>query len=207
VFVVVFCRYAVRRLLTHDHDPGLPVVVPAVSRSAVRGVVVRSLANSRSRELLMVQIPGTGEYKFPGGGVHPGEAPWETLARELSEECGAALTEVLGAYGEVVERSLRRSYARYAGLPGTPGGAEVYQLTSAYYVCEVEPELGEQSLERYERDLAFTARWVEVGEAVQAGRRALGLPEPYRWTWREVRVLEDLVARWPVGGVVPVSAS
>lgn len=45
-----------------------------------------------SPEGLLLTVRGRRGYFLPGGGVDEGEAPEETLHRELMEECGLAIT-------------------------------------------------------------------------------------------------------------------
>ncbi len=53
-------------------------------RTAARGVILRE------GKLLMIHTD-RGDYKFPGGGVEPGESLEAALRRELLEETGREL--------------------------------------------------------------------------------------------------------------------
>ena len=160
-----------QRLLRHGGN------VPAertIIRQAVRGIV------PRGRELLMVFSSVIGEYKFPGGGVDGNETDEQTLVREVLEECGARVVRVDGPFGKVVEYDI-------------PGETEfdLFQMTSRYYMCQVEPDLCEQSLDPYERDLGFHPAWVDIDAALNTNNALLnsvGRKIP-RWTRRDTFVL------------------
>lgn len=169
-----------KHLATLHHDPDLSDRGRVLERLAVKAVI------ARGRELLLLHVPATGEYKFPGGGVHPGESPEGALARELAEECGATLLEVSGEYGEVVELS-RPLEAEF----------DVFRMTSRYYTCRVADGLSGQALDAYEEALGLTPRWVNLGEAIGACRAVASSGEHApRWVRRELLVLQDLEQRW-----------
>lgn len=168
-----------RLLFTLRHDPDLPVAGRTVERHAVKAIV------THGDELLMLHVPATGEYKFPGGGVHASETPADALARELREECGATLLTVTGAYGQVIELS-RPQEPEY----------ERFRMTSVYYTCRVADGRGEQTLDPYEAALGLTPCWVTLEDALLACQQA-EQSSAARWVQRERRVLQDLQAHWP----------
>lgn len=54
-------------------------------------VVAGALFDDQGRVLLAQRLPGShmaGKWEFPGGKLHPGEAPFQGLCRELREELG-----------------------------------------------------------------------------------------------------------------------
>ena len=165
-------------LLTEIYrSPGVDPGGRAVTREAVRGIILVG------RRLLMVHSPINGDYKFPGGGMIPGENHQATLTRELQEEIGAVLQTINRAFGKVVEydHPIERDF-------------EVFKMTSYYYLCSIETDFGAQNLDPYEADLGFRPRWVSLEEALQQNRSILhmnshGLP---RWTRRETFVLEQI---------------
>lgn len=63
--------------MAHRSPPGFPAAAYA-------------LVTNQSRQVLIVQPPGTGgaPWRLPGGLVEPGETPREALRRELAEELG-----------------------------------------------------------------------------------------------------------------------
>jgi 8-oxo-dGTP diphosphatase len=112
-----------------------PSVVGAVVVEAGRAFVIR---RSPTRTL----FPGC--WDIPGGHVEPGESDEEALARELEEETGWKLTEVLSSLGE--HRWL-----------GDDGRARVERD----YLVQVEGDLDRPHLEF---DKHPEARWITAGE-------------------------------------------
>ena len=167
---------------TFHHDQGLDLSGPTIERTAVRGVL------SRGGELLLL-ASRHGDYKFPGGGVEPGETMAGALQREYLEECGLVGVEVGAMLGETVEclRAIESSY-------------EVFKMTSYYFRCTSQSDLGAaQQLEAYEEELELRPCWVAAENALQANRAVLaGGTGVMRWLVRETRVLELLLsgARW-----------
>ncbi len=145
-------------------------------REAVRGVIFRE------GKILMIYSPVNGDYKFPGGGVDVGESHHEALRREISEECGATLRQVTGELGKVV------SYAH-----ALEEDLDIFKMTSYYYFCEINGNLGALNLEDYEEELGFRPEWVGVEIALATNKRVLEESNPApRWTRREIFVLEIL---------------
>lgn len=70
------------------HDEGLDLAGVVAERTSVRAIVLRG------RELPLLHSPRDADYKFPGGGVEPGESEHDALRREVLEECGARVSEV-----------------------------------------------------------------------------------------------------------------
>lgn len=162
-------------LVTIEHDAGLDLSGRAVERRAVRAVA------RRGSSLLLLRTRH-GALKFPGGGVEPGETEEHALRRELDEECGLALVNVLGRFGEAVELA----------RPQEPG-FDLFVMTSVYLDCTVGPGTGRPHLEAYETELGLSAEWVDVEEAVAANRAASGRAP--RWVARELCVLEVVAER------------
>ncbi len=167
-------------LLAHLVDSSVKPSAPRLARRAVRAVV------RRHGKLLMIFSTRRGDYKFPGGGVEPGEADADALARELAEECGARLTSVDTVLGDTLEERASRTV-----------GEPVLRMISRYYGCRIADDFGPQSLDDYEEKLGFLPVWVTPEEAlatnlavVQACDQGRGDPPP--WTPREIIVLQHL---------------
>jgi len=144
-------------------------------RAAVRAVVIQG------EELLMVYSPVNGDYKFPGGGVGRDENPQVALKREVAEECGIQLIQVLGEIGSIIEYAIPMKT-----------GFDVFKMTSSYYLCEVDTALEEQRLDPYEADLGFQPVWMNIETAIQTNKTVLDTDtkRPPQWTAREVFMLE-----------------
>lgn len=143
----------------------------------MRGII------QRSGMLLMIYSMVQGDYKFPGGGLHPGETRHQALEREILEETGARLLAAPAAFGKVIEidQPLEPHY-------------DVFRMTSYYYTCRVDSELRPQKLDAYEKDLDYRAVWVPAEEAWQNNLALLAanMPGMPRWAHRETFVLELL---------------
>lgn len=159
-----------------DYDPGLPRFV----RPSVRAVICRD------GKLAMVFSRKYGYYKFPGGGIEPGEDHLQALIRETREETGLEiLPETVREFGKV--------YRAQAG-----GYGDVLVQDNFYYLCRVKAGAGEQHLDDYEQEEGFTLAFVTPEEAIAANRRAMETtvandPVYYVMAQREAGVLELLV--------------
>ena len=96
----------------------------------------------------MVHSRIAGDYKFPGGGLEPGESPQQALVREVSEECGRTVTRV----GDVIVLAVEHRRAREPGA--------FFRMESTYHPCDVADEVHAQSLDAYEQELAFEPVWI-----------------------------------------------
>lgn len=163
------------RLLKEIHrPPGLNINGKAVCREAVRAIIIRD------RHLLLIFSSTSGDYKFPGGGVDLGETHEEALIREVKEESGATITDIGQAFGKVLE--YREPIEQ---------GYDVFEMTSFYYICQVDPLLAEQTLDQYEQELGFTPVWVDIDEAIRTNTSLMSSSQDVpRWTPRETYVLE-----------------
>jgi 8-oxo-dGTP pyrophosphatase MutT (NUDIX family) len=149
-----------------------------VERTAVRGVLFHG------PELLLLGSRH-GDYKFPGGGVEPGESFEVALRREFREEC---------AYdGVVVGAELATTREE---VPAIETEYDVFGMTSYYFACSGGTPVGEQQLEGYESELELRPQWVTVDTALAANRTVMESGVGVmRWLVRETAVLEWLSAR------------
>ncbi|MFG1623327.1 NUDIX domain-containing protein [Kribbella sp. NPDC049227] len=165
-------------LLAAFRSPELAPGGRLVERTAVRGVLFRG------RELLLL-ASRHGDYKFPGGGVEPGESFADALQREFHEECGYVDVAVGTELGTTREE-----------VPAIEAAYDVFGMTSHYFSCTGGAARDGQQLEGYEADLELTPRWVTVDEALAANRAVLASGVGVmRWLVREIAVLEWLSAR------------
>lgn len=148
-------------------------------REAVRGVIIKD------NTLLMIYSSKDGDYKFPGGGVNKGETYEGTLIREVSEECGAEVLSVIDELGKVIEYDIpiEENY-------------DIFKMVSFYYICEVDPNFGEQSLDQYEKDLGFIPIWVDIDKAISTNQILVGSNSYPRWTLRELFMLKYIKERY-----------
>jgi 8-oxo-dGTP pyrophosphatase MutT (NUDIX family) len=136
------------RFTSADLVPGGRVI----ERTAVRGVLFRD------RQLLLL-ASRHGDYKFPGGGVEPGESRADALRREFHEECGLVDVTVGPGLGSTVEE-----------VPAVESAYDVFRMTSHYFTCSGGASGGARQLEEYEAELELVPRWVTVDEALAANR-------------------------------------
>jgi len=163
-----------RLLAEIDRTPGISHNGKTITREAVRAVIFKN------EKLLLIHSTYDGDYKFPGGGIKAGEDHTSALTREIKEESGAHLKTVTGEFGLVVEydRPIEKRF-------------DLFKMTSYYYLCEVDSELGVQHLDEYEYELGFTPEWIAIEDAININQTLLN-EQPQRvqrWVNRETSVL------------------
>ncbi|WP_322173690.1 NUDIX hydrolase [Acutalibacter caecimuris] len=99
------------------HQEGLPKNGSIYRRTAARGVILRA------GKLLMIHTDA-GDYKFPGGGLEPGESPETALVREVLEETGHKVFGISALWAVTHERRKGNT-------------ADVLEMDSFYFFCEV----------------------------------------------------------------------
>lgn len=152
---------------------GAPREGRTIFREAVRGIILNG------RDVFMIHSPVNGDYKFPGGGVQPGETHDQALRREVMEESGRSIAGVHGEFGMITEYD----------IPKEPD-YDVFKMTSYYYLCTLDESFSSQNLDDYERDLAFQPVWVDIDHAIQTNKSVLAAEgEKPLWTRRETFTL------------------
>ncbi|WP_368564669.1 NUDIX hydrolase [Pseudoxanthomonas sp. UTMC 1351] len=152
-------------------------------RHAVRGIV------TRGSSILLLYTERYNDFSFPGGGLDPGEDRVAGLAREMQEETGARNVKVVAEYGYIEEFR-----------PFWKPEFDLMHMTSHFFSCEIDQDLGEIQMESYELDNGMRPVWVDIGEAVahnkavMAGKeKSMGL-SIYRETFMLERIAGDLLA-------------
>lgn len=148
------------------------------TRRAVRAVVMKDSL------CLMIYSTKEGDYKFPGGGILPGEGHKQALAREMLEETGFALSQTI----ELLGTALELDFSRFSHTC-------VFRMVSFYYRCNVGDGQSPLSLEPYEAELGYVTRWIPLREALlnneklekQAGSQRI------LWLARETAILRVLI--------------
>ena len=79
------------------HSGNLNLLGKAYVRIAARAVIMDG------DSILLIYSPNGDEYKFPGGGVEPGEAIDAALVREVREEVGGVVRNIVRKLGDIVE--------------------------------------------------------------------------------------------------------
>ena len=147
------------------------------SRPSARAIVIE---NGR---VAMVYSRKFSHYKFPGGGIEPGETRETALLREAREEAGLALCpDSVRPYGFVhrIEKGDREP---------------LFLQDNFYYLAEVD-SIVPQELSGYEAEEGYTLTWMDPREAIE---RNLALTNDYKREYhtmlrREAMVLERLMA-------------
>ena len=156
---------------TKDYDPG---GVPFV-RPSVRGIIIRD------GRIAMVHSLKYDYYKYPGGGIEPGESLGEALIREVAEESGlSVIPESIREYGLVhrVQKSDR---------------ADFFIQDNYYFLCDAEELVRSQHLDDYEAEERFTLEFVHPMHAIRTNRQKDHGPKDPIMLEREARVLEMLM--------------
>lgn len=137
--------------------------------------------NIRDGRVAMVHSLKYDYYKFPGGGIEPGESHEAAAIRETLEEAGLA----------VIPGSIREYGCVHRKERGQRG--DTFVQDNFYYLCDVEAEVRPQELDGYEEDERFTLEYVEPELAIEVNRFRDHGPKPQQMLEREARVLEMLV--------------
>ena len=157
-------------------EPGLNLQGMTIFREAVRGIICHQ------GKFLLIHSQVSGDYKFPGGGVNLSETFFETLTREVREECGAYVSEVVSDFGKVIEFD-------------TPCDEDfdLFKMVSYYYVCRVDTNkpLMPLNLDDYEKKLQMHPEWIDIHTALETNQEILasGRRLKPRWMKREVYVM------------------
>ena len=149
----------------------------AFSRPSARAVVIR---NGR---VAMVYSRKFQHYKFPGGGIEPGESREAALLREAREEAGLVLDpQSIRPYGFVhrIER----------------GDREPLFIQDNFYYLASATAVVPQELDGYEAEEGYTLRWVDPKAAIQENKALTSIYKRKYHTMllREAMVLERLIA-------------
>ncbi len=157
-----------------DYDPAGSRFV----RPSARGILRQGNA------LVLIRDGRHGYYKFPGGGLEPGEDPVQALIREVREEAGRiVIPESIREYGLV--RRLEKGHRE-----------AVFQQDNHYFFCEAEDTVFPPELDDYEREDGFVPEVIAPDRAAAANRAFLAGAGPEkcrREAERELRVLELLI--------------
>lgn len=147
------------------------------SRPSARAVVIEE------GRVAMVYSQKFRHYKFPGGGIEPGESREAALIREAREEAGLILDlKTVRPYGFVhrIEKGDREP---------------IFLQDNFYYQASVTATVP-QELDGYEAAEGYTLRWVEPREAIEENKALTSVYKRKYHTMllREAMVLERLQA-------------
>ena len=149
-------------------------------RPSVRGIIVRD------GKVAMIHSEKYDYYKFPGGGIEPGEEQTATLIREVKEESGlVVIPDTIREFGWV-HRIQKGSVE------------DIFVQDNYYYLCEAEPVAGQQKLDDYEAEEEFEPAFVTPQTVIEVNRRKehgekSGKPLFVTMLEREARVMELVI--------------
>ena len=150
-------------------------------RPSARGIIIKD------NKLAMIHSLKYDYYKFPGGGIEPGENRLEALCREVSEESGlTVIRSSVKEYG-LVHRKQRGLHE------------DIFIQDNFYYLCDVEDKVSSQELDDYEDEELFTLEWVDPFTALRTNINNDHGDKVEQVTFasmcsRECRVLELLIS-------------
>ena len=155
-------------------------VGPIVIRMS-RRLAAYALCIENEQVLLALSVPGEGEptWTLPGGRVEQGEAPYDTVTRELMEEtgCEGIVTRLLGVDSRLIPAAER-------ALPGLPDHQNVGIFYQVHITGgELRPEPNGDTSESAWTPIADVARLrrsslVDVGLALAQMTPATGHVSP-----------------------------
>ena len=148
------------------------------NRDSARSIIIRN------GMIAMVHSLKYDYYKFPGGGIEPGESASDALIRETAEEAGlTVIPDSIREYGYVhrVQKSAVKEEERFV-------------QDNYYYLCDVEEGVRPQKLDDYESDEHFTLEFVRPENAIISNRTKDHGPKDQAMIEREARVLDMLLS-------------
>ena len=148
------------------------------TRDSARSIIIRN------GKIAMIHSLKYDYYKFPGGGIEPGEYAVDALIRETAEESGlTVIPDSIREYGYV--HRIQKS---------TVKEDEYFVQDNYYYLCDAEEGVRPQKLDDYESDEQFTLEFVMPENAILSNRAKAHGPKDPVMLEREARVLEMLLS-------------
>ena len=146
------------------------------TRDSARSIIIRN------GKIAMIHSLKYDYYKFPGGGIEPGERAVDALIRETAEEAGlTVIPDSIREYGYV--HRIQKS---------TVKEDEYFVQDNYYFLCEAEDEPVSQDLDEYEAKESYRLEFVKPETAIRKNRCVQESPYNKAMFEREARVLELL---------------
>ena len=130
-------------------------------------------------KLLMIES-SDGDLKFPGGGAEGNESAVEALKREMTEETGCIIKDVISKVGTMTEFKADK-FEKDA----------FFEMISHYYLCSLSEEKTETNMDEYELELQMRPVWISLDDAIKQNNEIMN-NKPNFWVERELRVLNEL---------------
>ena len=145
-------------------------------RPSVRAIIIKK------NKIAMVHSLKYDYYKFPGGGIEPGENNYQALIREVREESGLdVIIDSIREYGLVkrIQKALDENIC--------------WVQDNYYYICDVYDKILEQDLDDYEAEENFKLEFIEPNIAININKNKNHGPKDYLMIERENKVLDLLI--------------
>lgn len=157
----------------HDYESCTRTFV----RNSARSIIIRD------GKIAMIHSLKYDYYKFPGGGIEPGEDPVEAMIRETREEAGLVVVP-----GSVREYGFVHRIQKSDSNPD-----EAFVQDNYYYLCDAQEQAASQELDGYEAKENYTLEFVDPATAIRKNRGVAQSPYNRMMFEREARVLEMLI--------------
>ena len=147
-------------------------------RNSARSIILSN------KKLAMIHSVKYDYYKFPGGGIENGEDPVAAMVRETREEAGL-----------VVKPKTVKEYGYVHRIQKSDNDAtECFIQDNYYYLCEVEEDTVDQSLDLYESEENYRLEYVDPQTVITKNRSVSHSPYNVLMLEREAKVIELLMA-------------
>ena len=158
----------------HDYDDCTHSFV----RNSARSIIIRD------GKPAMIHSLKYGYYKFPGGGIEPGETPAEAMIRETREEAGLV----------VIPGTVQEFGCVHRVQKSTSDPTEIFVQDNYYFLCDAEDEVVSQDLDDYESEEIFVLEFVDPHVAIEKNLSLIQSPYSRLMFEREARILQMLIA-------------
>jgi 8-oxo-dGTP pyrophosphatase MutT (NUDIX family) len=131
-------------------------------------------------KLLMIKSID-GDLKFPGGGAKSDESATQALKREVIEETGFIIKDIISKLGTVNEFKADK-YEKDA----------FFEMISHYFLCTLSEETAKTNMDEYEKKLQMKPVWISLDEAIKQNNDVIKSKKSNFWVERELIVLNEL---------------
>ena len=129
-------------------------------RKAARAIVLED------SKILLLYTKKYNDYSFPGGGIDLKEDLSTGLKRELAEETGAKNIQIISEFGFIDEYR-----------PHYKPEYDLIHMLSYFYICQIEEDFENTTLEDYELANGMTPVWIDIHEAIRHNREVIANQE------------------------------
>ena len=135
-------------------------------------------------KIILLKSKKFGEYIVPGGGVNQNESYFEALKREVLEEAGIKIKNIV-PFSTITEyrKPLETKY-------------DLFIMKSFVFCCEIESENHPTNMETYEIDFGYETFKVDLDEAIANNLHLINDLKQPPWIHRETAILLDVKANY-----------